>query len=1139
MFTLHVFILHTIKNHLIIDIICHQCYNKTLKDIGGMFVNMKYKTKQILKKLISFVTTGVMLITFNQNFIYAVSDDSGKQNKKTIYGDLNNDGIIDSFDVALMRSILSENSDIKDYINADLNANKKIDGDDLYLLQSFVLGKINDFPVSTIKVSSETDRTITYAEQVELSLSSEMKSLAESLRTPEKIYEYVINNTKTEFYPDSRKGAVAAFEQCGGNDVDCASLLIALYNCIGIESQYVSGTIKLPLKNAMNLTGAEDVESALNILKNCDSEAFYNSTTNEISLNHTWVCSTIDGKEYHLDCSYKDYIYQDTVFDEIESEYNLSEDSFNYSQAELTCSDFYNSIEGEYFLNDKKIITQSISQLPDSLPYDFEEAHRFSSISEEMSDTITFNLAGEKYTYKSAELYGKQITFEYEASDILVEYSSYCLETISEGDNIYDIIDGAKEDSLIKKYLIMKPVIKIDGESIGYGNPTYIGNLQNTLVQIHTMNQDYEFIKEACVGSMYSFIIDYQNFASHKLTSDINTLYGLSNSVSLSNLYSSEYMGELLEYIGCTYFSELDVYSNLLAEQTNVQYTHNLSIAAVGFEPDLTIRTIAGVDEYDVKESGMFNIDVFANGYTSSSRCSNPEDVKRFNSSVGFISSQLEGSIMEQIFNIRGVSTTSVLQAAQENNIDIHTIYPDNIDELSSLSINDNAKAIITDAVNAGCIVTVPAKDISINEWKGAGYIVYDPESGFSDYRLSRNVSLNGGCATQSLSFTEICAIFFASLAAFGSASMLSNAIAAITFATPIGAILSMAAVVLSASMLTLSFYGLLYTYELVTESMQGDLEAKKELATYNMMDLAASAMTLPPIIVSRMSSAMYGASKQASLIDDYGTVAYNNAVKNSDDLFDAYQAGSRLAKDGVPDDLVKGIIGYGDTFANKAHSVISYSDDFVDLATYSEKNSDEVAKTLWLITEHRPDADPAQLAPLYNTAFKNKTRALNVVDNAADAVIETKVKNFRNMLGDLKREGNVGYAQINIENVSPEIYGFSGFENIDDALSSGAKIDETSIKVAWLPENSSFIAYDAPNNKGDTFLRTPDSEYKILSCLDNLLDGNTSATGKIVLFTELECCDSCTDVIIQFCEKYPNIDVEIVHNNNRRIKIK
>lgn len=707
------------------------------------------------------------------------------------------------------------------------------------------------------------------------------------------------------------------------------------------------------------------------------------------------------------------------------------------------------------------------------------------------------------------------------------------MATINDGDNIYDIIEELYEDPMIKNYLTMKPVIKIDGETIASGYEMFIGNNQKTLIQIHTMGQDYEFVKEVCIGSIYSFVIDYQNFASHKIISDINTLYELANSVTTSNLYSSEYMGELLEYIGCTYFSELDVYTNLLAEQTNVQYTHTLSLAAFGFEPDLTIRTIAGIDEYVLKKSGMFNIDVFSNGYTVSSRCSNLEDEKYFKSSIGFISSQLESSVMEQIFNVQGVSTTSLLKSAVANDIDIHTIYADNIDELSSLTINENAKTIIIDKVNNGYIVSVPASDISINEWKGAGYIAYDIESGFSTYMLSRNTTSNGGCATQSLSFDEICALFFLSVTAFGSASLLSNAIAAITCATPIGAVLSIAAVVLSAGMLTLSLYGLIYTQELVTKSMRGDIEAKEELALYNLIDLTTSAMTLSPTIVSRMSSVLYGTSLKSSLIDTYGALTHKNAIMNSEDLFEAYKIGSWLAKDGLSDDLVKGIIGYGDYCAYKFYSVVNYSDDLIELANLSKKNSDEIAKSIWLITKHRPDADVSQLNSLYKASLRTSTRTLNVADNAADAVIETKVKNFRNMLGDKFNQGNVGYAKIDIENVTPEIYGFSGFDSIDEALLKNAKIDETSIKVAWLPEDSSLVAFHAPNNNGKPYSRIYDSEYKILSDIDRQLNGNTATTGKILLFTEKECCDSCTDVIIQFSEKYPNIDIEIVHNNN------
>lgn len=212
----------------------------------------------------------------------------------------------------------------------------------------------------------------------------------------------------------------------------------------------------------------------------------------------------------------------------------------------------------------------------------------------------------------------------------------------------------------------------------------------------------------------------------------------------------------------------------------------------------------------------------------------------------------------------------------------------------------------------------------------------------------------------------------------------------------------------------------------------------------------------------------------------------------------------------------------------------VCYSDDFVDLATLSEKNSDEVAKSLWLITEHRPDADVSQLNSLYKASLRTSTRTLNVTDNAADAVIETKVKTFRNMLGKQPmKSGNVGYALTNIENVVSEIYGYSTYNNIDKALSYGAKIDEENIKVAWLPEESPLEAFHAPNINWKPYSRIYDSEYKILSDIDRQLKGNTAATGKILLFTEKECCDSCTDVIIQFCERYPNIDIEIVHNNN------
>ncbi|MEY8741033.1 deaminase domain-containing protein [Bacillales bacterium AN1005] len=43
--------------------------------------------------------------------------------------------------------------------------------------------------------------------------------------------------------------------------------------------------------------------------------------------------------------------------------------------------------------------------------------------------------------------------------------------------------------------------------------------------------------------------------------------------------------------------------------------------------------------------------------------------------------------------------------------------------------------------------------------------------------------------------------------------------------------------------------------------------------------------------------------------------------------------------------------------------------------------------------------------------------------------------------------------------------------------------------------------------------------------------------TGKIKLFTELDTCDSCSKVIVEFAKKYKNIELEVINNNGERLK--
>ena len=64
--------------------------------------------------------------------------------------------------------------------------------------------------------------------------------------------------------------------------------------------------------------------------------------------------------------------------------------------------------------------------------------------------------------------------------------------------------------------------------------------------------------------------------------------------------------------------------------------------------------------------------------------------------------------------------------------------------------------------------------------------------------------------------------------------------------------------------------------------------------------------------------------------------------------------------------------------------------------------------------------------------------------------------------------------------------------------------------------------------------MRDVDTEYKILSDIANALGNNTSAVGKIRLFTERPPCDSCASVIAQFSNKYKNIVIEVIDNGHK-----
>lgn len=155
--------------------------------------------------------------------------------------------------------------------------------------------------------------------------------------------------------------------------------------------------------------------------------------------------------------------------------------------------------------------------------------------------------------------------------------------------------------------------------------------------------------------------------------------------------------------------------------------------------------------------------------------------------------------------------------------------------------------------------------------------------------------------------------------------------------------------------------------------------------------------------------------------------------------------------------------------------------------------------------------------------------KKVRLLDEVEDVALSSRVKEIRGLLpSDLKRGGNFCIAKVKIQGIKSELYAHSGINVISDARSSANSVSDITLK----PINPIFKASFIPISDGTMLYRDIDTEYKILNNIAEKLGDDTDISGKIRLFTERPCCDSCNNVMLEFLKKYKNILIEVVHNN-------
>lgn len=449
------------------------------------------------------------------------------------------------------------------------------------------------------------------------------------------------------------------------------------------------------------------------------------------------------------------------------------------------------------------------------------------------------------------------------------------------------------------------------------------------------MGNDFELTKECVVGATYSIVLDYQNMSAYKMIDDIENMQQLKKDLNESNLLSIKYAGKLLEFIGDTYFSELDVYCNMLSEQSDVFITRNLGIVFVGYEPIITPE-INNLD-YTVEKTGNVNIDVISTTFNTTSRNSDSEMERKVQYSIGMVSSQLESSVIDQIFDIQSVSSSNIIRYSKLNNIDICMVSSLNNDDINNLSVNSNAKEIIKDSLNEGYIIAVPEKDITINDWTGCGYIAYDPAGGTAKYMLSRDTSSNGGSGSSSISLTSMIAVFFSTEALLGSAVFCANALTAISFAGIIPFIGTTLVAAASLALLIISFDLQVYTFDLVYKAENGDSAALQELKVNNYIDITMASITTSAAIASRVCNSFYKESRVIEKTEKYGSSAVEGAMKNSDDMADTFRNAQKLEEQGFDKKTISSALEFGDSGLDVVKNNKYYREIIKDANNYTD----------------------------------------------------------------------------------------------------------------------------------------------------------------------------------------------------------
>ncbi len=617
-----------------------------------------------------------------------------------------------------------------------------------------------------------TDLNLTASElEVDASIDQvaydSITALAHELEySPLKMVEYVTNEMRVEYYHGSVKGASGTLTSGGGNDIDHASLLVALLRASGYPARYVHGDIYLQDKNShLDWWGVKDFTSLISAVLQSNKLNPASNPTGEtidgiqsIPVPHTWVEACLpygnyrgDGKE---NSSYR-WVQIDTSFKSHERVDGITVNhTFNYDEF---LSERSNKLPVEHFAEQllEKARETNPNVILDDIGTYWEQKHTsFEFITDSLPflvksvDAVTPTLSNTKKAFVFLQLEGAS-----EFSLPMTDFAQHRITLSFEGTNssdaqkYLDFLNGniLLEDCSVDN-LNLRPVFRVDGASI-LNMPSYTlcsGNDHRQLWLKMVVKVDGRVVSN--IGDNTQSLqfdtislLDYYALNAYAFNGSDNYIRSRSlqllDALNDSNTPAQDLdntLGEFLHVALIKYMENVTAanlkigrlnettgrsghHIGLTSTRANVEYFFDLPYAMQS--NDFVVDVPGGLDRSVNIAGGGFNFDASRlNGYTAS---------------------HLESLIWQEYASKDAVSTVSGLQIAASSNNEVQSFT--NVNALKAFIRQCDAQNNIVDECylpgtvaniesqflsNASNKVTIAKKPVAYKNWSGPVYVV-------------------------------------------------------------------------------------------------------------------------------------------------------------------------------------------------------------------------------------------------------------------------------------------------------------------------------------------------------------------------------------------------------------------------------